>query len=59
MRQTNEVLKSETVTAWITRQLFSNPQKNWAVVHAETKDSQRIAVTGAVCDAPQYKKLLI
>ena len=59
MKHTNEEPhKPETVTAWITRQLFSNPQKNWAVVHAETKDSQRITITGAVCDAPQYKKLL-
>ena len=45
VKQTNEVHKSETVTACITRQLFSNPRKNWAVVCAETKDNQRITIT--------------
>lgn len=58
MLHTTTPNKSECVTATITRQLFSNPQKNWAVVHGETKDGLRITITGAVCGAPQYQKLL-
>lgn len=58
MRHPTEPQRSESITATITRQLFSNPQKNWAVVHGETKDGSRITITGAVCDAPQYQKLV-